>query len=347
MRPLSTNASSATRQVAFRLDWNGREPTKECTSSYYHMFDCVMFPVFHWFRDADAPVIVPTVIHLARPGRTFPLLREFALAMGPGGVVPRAWPWLSAPDRTLEEVLVLARSHNVTHVLNVPMGHAPYNFDRAFRLQFRERTYANLGPPTAPRYITFVRRGLTDCACEDRYRMNKRELNDRCDCTTSRRLTNEADVAEATRHALKRAFPHDVFRPVIFPSMLFLDQLRLLRQTSVLVSAYGASLANCLYLHDDAIVVELHATYRNERGLSDFYRYKRLCGIKTGRRWFGHAEYEPEPFPKFGTIDMESYAAFLDALVSSNATQANAAYDAVVARTVQTPSFVGPRHATA
>lgn len=332
-----TGAINSTRQlVAVRLNWGGDEPSKECTSSYAHMFDCVMFPVFHWVHSIEFSVVVPKAIYLPRMKQTLPILREFAIAVGSRKVVARHWLWLSALNGTFDEVLARARTHGITHVLDVPMRHTTYNFDRAFRKQFREAAYRNLPVQSSNRFVTFVRRGSTDCVCSDRFREARRELNQRCDCTTSRRLTNEEAVMNATKSAFARAFPRLTFVPVIFPSMLFLDQLKLLQHTQILVSAYGASLANCLYLQDDATVIELHATYRNERGAADFYRYKQLCGAKTGVRWLGYAEYEPPSFPIFGTVDMRGYARFLEHVASGNDTRIYATYDSVFARATDT-----------
>ena len=50
-----------------------------------------------------------------------------------------------------------------------------------------------------------------------------------------------------------------------FGNMTFGEQLRLIRRTNVLVGAHGAGLMNIIYAAEEAVLVEIHPSYRQDR----------------------------------------------------------------------------------
>ena len=73
-------------------------------------------------------------------------------------------------------------------------------------------------------------------------------------------LANEEEV----RNLLKKGNMVDV-NVVDFSHMDFKDQLRLIRNTNVMVGVHGAGLMHIMFAAEEAVLVEIHPSYRQDR----------------------------------------------------------------------------------
>lgn len=127
----------------------------------------------------------------------------------------------------------------------------------------------------APRkYISDFREYVTDQLAIESGQQNKlvfverkREDDDRGG--TRRNITNHNETAMAL---VGVAAEFDLaFVNVVLEDMPWEEQVRLFRETKVLVAQHGASLANIIFMLDDSVVIELH---KND---AEAYRYRQLC----------------------------------------------------------------------
>ena len=120
----------------------------------------------------------------------------------------------------------------------------------------------------------------------------------------TRIFINEAEIVEMLK-TIKKAN----VKVVDLAQISFEEQVRLMRNTSILIGVHGAGLTNLLYLPTQALVVELST--RGNNGFLDLY-------FKNMAQWANKAFVTFGSFKKFGPgirPDVNEMKAFLEPLV--------------------------------
>ena len=124
--------------------------------------------------------------------------------------------------------------------------------------------------------------------------------------TNGRRVADEDSLAIELKDYFARAHPHLRFVHVNPQALSFLDEVRLFRRTRVLVTLFGSTFWNCVYMRPGALVVQIHGALKNDFDAGAAFGWCELCQKNLGIRWTAHAV--ADAMPSWGCDDVDSDA---------------------------------------
>lgn len=169
--------------------------------------------------------------------------------------------------------------------------------DRDFRSDARSLIATS---ETLPSDVTMAATDGSSSSCVITWVVAARGVN-------GRRYSNERVLIERANATARRLRTPVRFELLDYTRMGYASELRLLAQTSVLVSLFGASLHNCRFLPASSVVVQIHAALKNDVGPFPALMYKQLCADRLGLRWVGYA---PSAYVPVGSVNGSSIEGF-------------------------------------
>ena len=167
----------------------------------------------------------------------------------------------------------------------------------------RGRTSLLVDVPVAnPMNEQTIRRFRLKVACS--MRLDERQPADvalfvsSANATNGRRIADEEAVALELKAYFARAQPRLQFVHVNPQALSFLDEVRLFRRTRVLVTLFGSTFWNCVYMRPGALVVQIHGALKNDFDAGAAFGWCELCQKNLGVHWTPYIV--PDAMPAWG-----------------------------------------------
>jgi len=84
-------------------------------------------------------------------------------------------------------------------------------------------------------------------------------------------------------------------------ALRFLDEVRLFRRTRLLISLFGSTFWNCLYMPPGSAVIQIHGALKNDFDAGAAYGWCKLCSVNSGVRWIPFAVAAAMPQAALGS----------------------------------------------